>query len=464
MRKLKKILTVLLATIVLSGCNQTILDGGDRTEELPNKITEKSEESESDKIMEDILNPKEKSEDIKYVATIAGLRSYSNDLKRFVYAYNAKNPDSGIKLTVDTYDMPSTEADRETIKIVNEVASGRGPDMLVVSYSDMKNLYEKGALADIGALISDEEEATIWPAVLDNGTIDNRLVGISPFISMVETYLVDRNVIDSKTWTIKDMLALKKKSGYTRLFANERETRVGIDDVLYNYICKDSQNLCFVDFENGKSRFEEDGFTDLLLAVEEDLNDPTPMSFENVLKGEALASSFYAFLPESVVEEMYKMGDKAHAIGCPTERESGNFFYSPVFLAVNRNSINKDLAADFVRYITSDEAQMSIESGFSIRSDIAEKSIEIDDDTNKAVWVRIQDGIKFNSILSGDDKDKLISIYNEFMASCIPAYSDDTVTEIIMDEVGSYFTKGGSIEDVTEHIDRRVSLYLSEIQ
>ena len=68
--------------------------------------------------------------------------------------------------------MEYTEESEEAYwdRTMAELVSGRGADLYYVSLSELQTLQEKGALADLRELLSEETLAAVWPGVLERGT------------------------------------------------------------------------------------------------------------------------------------------------------------------------------------------------------------------------------------------------------------------------------------------------------
>lgn len=64
-------------------------------------------------------------------------------------------------------------------RVMAQIAAGEGPDLMLVSAEDMQILAEKGALMDLTELISEETMEQLFPCVIEDGTVDGKLLGMT---------------------------------------------------------------------------------------------------------------------------------------------------------------------------------------------------------------------------------------------------------------------------------------------
>lgn len=78
------------------------------------------------------------------------------------------------------------QADAFRNRIMAEIAAGKGPDLMLVSADDMVILAEKGVLLDLTELIPAETMEQLFPCVIQDGTVDGKMVGLTTNI-MIDT-------------------------------------------------------------------------------------------------------------------------------------------------------------------------------------------------------------------------------------------------------------------------------------
>ena len=90
-----------------------------------------------------------------------------------------------------------------------DVSEGNGPDVLVLNRSDLISFYNAGALSDLSTVLTNDTTEQIYPGVLDYGTIDGELVGIT-CEATINTLFVSNAVWDKERWNLQDVLGIIK--------------------------------------------------------------------------------------------------------------------------------------------------------------------------------------------------------------------------------------------------------------
>ena len=137
-------------------------------------------------------------------------------------------------------------------------------------------------------------------------------------------------------------------------------------------------------------------------------------------------------------------------------------------LAIRKSASDEDkkAAEEFLETLFSYEVQSSNaskgQSGFSARKDVLEEQIMAvsEGDTSSLLIPGHAEGTRY--IRESVDVDWLRDEVNRLMEDAEPARQSDALTDILNEEFGTYYDGGITAEQLTEHLDKRISLYLME--
>ncbi|HKM34290.1 MAG TPA: extracellular solute-binding protein [Lachnospiraceae bacterium] len=345
-------------------------------------------------------------------------------------------------------------------KIFMEMIDGKGPDMLYVSYEDMKILADKGILADLSDYISMETKEQIIPGVLELGTINGVFSGIAPNIC-VNTLLTVNDTWNEDTWKFDNILNLLEQKPEIQELISYQNGAMHPSIVLYNMIAQDMAHSPYIDWEAKQSRFEEKDFMKVLQLVQKYANgiDNGMLGEKKVVQGISMA--FWSPVTEAYVVYSYisMLGDAGHVVGWPSLTGKGSYIQTEGILVVNGQAGNKEAVSAYLEYLLGTESQAKISGSLSVRLDITDTTVKYREETGEYFWHTV-DG---NTIL---DKKKDGTTYNEeykdFLRNCTPCYPNEEVYSIIEEESDRYFN--GDVDALTavRMIDNRVQLYLNE--
>ena len=169
-------------------------------------------------------------------------------------SFSRKNP---------LYHLECELADHD--RIMNEIVSGNGPELLVVNREDMETLYEKGVIENLSDVLSEETREQIYASVLEAGQISGKQVGLAWSGSGFTLY-VSKDVWQKDTWSVEEFVSLTE----------EREGE--LDDIFvgltpwyqspfmtFRYIAMmDLKNSPFIDWEKGECYFDSELFRKVL--------------------------------------------------------------------------------------------------------------------------------------------------------------------------------------------------------
>ncbi len=324
--------------------------------------------------------------------------------------------------------MEYTEESEEAYwdRTMAELVSGRGADLYYVSLSELQTLQEKGALADLRELLSEETLAAVWPGVLERGTWGGQLVGIMPE-ARADTVIVADEIWAGDHWTLEEALEVIEAHPEFR-YPIVSGGSLRRDNVMEFLVTRNLADSPFLNLEEGTCSFDSPLFIRALeLAGTYPESFPIEESQEMYREKDWVAA---VCMVNSSFTDNYKgiLGETYHAVGYPTEGEGGTFWRTGQFLAVNREAKHPEQAAAFLEELLSYDRQCT--SHVPVRRDMP---------------------------------DNRLREYTTLMEKCLGITADNAAIEdMIREEAADYFSGSRDAEMVARAIQSRVQVYLKE--
>ena len=359
-------------------------------------------------------------------------------------------------------------------RIMNEIVSGNGPELLVVNREDMETLYEKGVIEDLSDVLPEETKEQIYASVLEAGQIGGKQVGLAWSGSGFTLY-VSKDVWQKDTWSVEEFVSLTE----------EREGE--LDDIFvgltpwyqspfmtFRYIAMmDLKNSPFIDWEKGECYFDSELFRKVLeLSVRygkvvENFSVNDQDAFQNAgiqeLK-EGRAMAYAGWGPGDInlfSQEMAKLGDDFYSVGYPTGERSGSFVVTDSFLVVNAKAESKDVIYDFLRYCFDYDTQRSAATG-NVRKDVM-RTFVVPGYSDIWPWLFDTGGGNGTALVGKPDGSSWLEEYLECMEGSVPIPTkSQEVYDMIKEEVEYYFDGARNMDQTIDVLQRRVQLYLDE--
>lgn len=356
-------------------------------------------------------------------------------------------------------DSGSTDMADFRTQIIAELMAGNGPDILYVSREDMELFQERGLLADLRMLVSEETLNKVMPGVIELGTVDGALVGMAPGVS-ARSLLVGESVWSGDSWTMDDMLELME-SGLLegRILMNSRTSYYYPFAVVRTIVGYNLENSFLIDWDKRESHFEDERFIKLLeYAGRYDNGDFEGPWDARAAGGGSLMVDVNLWSPRYLVDfQGTREAEGSHYVGFPTEGGNGSFLNADGMLVVNKNVGNPEAVSAFLEVLLGSEIQAIDNAGSSIPiTYFAIEDIKYDDKTGEARW----NGEKLTVF---EDGATSLHEANTLLAQCVPTprtYTD--LEQIIYEELSAYYEQDKTAEETAKIIDNRVQLYLDE--
>lgn len=360
----------------------------------------------------------------------------------------------------------ASTADREGMRdrIIAEMISGKGPDLLLVSTADFQIMAEKGLLLDITPAIEKDTRQAMFGNVLDLGSVNDTLYAIPQDLSY-HTLVTSDTVWTADSWTAKDVMTLLEKTEYPAnpiLFFGRKATS---SELLSKILLPDLENSPFLDFEKGICYFDSEAFIQILELCKQ-YGAPTLDSTEYIagrqkmlIQGEIITStlSLYDGLA-SFSQTMNEYGPSVHIVGFP---DRSTEILSDTYLVVNARTTQYAAVKEYLNFLLSYENQYTLMH--PVRKDVFENRLTKDPISGMYYMPLTLDNSHSALIQPKQNGDSYLEEYLAFLENAQPTNnSHAAVWDIIYQELNTYLNSGKSAIDTAAVIQSRVQLYLDE--
>lgn len=357
-------------------------------------------------------------------------------------------------------------------RIMAQITAGEGPDLMLVSAEDMQILAEKGALMDLTELIPKETIEQLFPCVIEDGTVDGKLVGMTMRL-WVDTMLTADDTWPRDAWNLDEFLQL--------LDAGEERNRPIGEYIVYidpmrclKAILPDICHSRFLDIDEGSARFDSEEFIRILeicrqyegRAEEWEREDPERgvNTVERLIDGEYISRLTWIMNMSDFAGILTEYGGKAHLVGYPAEG-GGNFAWNHFhYVVVNANTEHKEEVKDFFKVLLDYNRQLHDDPlHISIRRDAVRDSIVMVDGVPKEIRTITGQTVLADPQYLKPDGSTYMEEFLEFMDGCraVPKWPP-RIEQILEEELAPYFKGDKSAEEAVTLLQNRVQLYLDE--
>lgn len=400
-----------------------------------------------------------------------------NDVKKRVIEFNKTS--ELYRISILDYSQYSTDEDYLAgyTRLNNDILAGKIPDIMILTEDMPIDSYiSKGLFADLYEMIDNDPELNredYFENVFEAFSRDGELYCIVPSFTVNTVIAKQSDVGDVTGWTMQEAInILKSKPEGTALFAFD-ENRQSIGYTLINNCLAQ-----YVDKNTGLCNFDSQSFKDVLSFVA-DLPDQANINYDDpeiwnkydtqYRDGTTLASqqSLYGF--DSLVYYFHGMfGEPIAYVGYPTEDRNGSSIYSNEKYAITRKA-EKEGAWEFLRYYLTREYQEKVYN-FPIIKDLWWEKSKVA--TQKPTWTD-ENGVVYEDehtywmngetiILDPLSQEEIQELYDFICSVNKVQFYDEAITNIIQEEVESFYSGAKSVGEVADIIQNRVQLYIDE--
>lgn len=367
------------------------------------------------------------------------------------------------------YDAVQVVSDYRT-RALADLTAGKGADMYYVTASDMEMLYEKGALADLSDVLPQEYVDAIYPGFLGCGVIDRKQVGMPPegYVTIV---MADNSLWPGESWSWDEAMAVKEANpGREQLMimlagpyggSAARDYGVGKNTIFQETYLRYLTETPFLDMEAGTCDFDSPRFIRLLEMINDNPSSYTWETWEEPLP-EQCAVAFMTDVTDfpMFTDLMRDYGEKYHLAGYPAEKDGGSYWSCDYYLVVNKDTAYMEQIREYLISLYDYERQRD-KYVYQVRNDLMKDLLKEDIYSSPP---RLVYGWSSWSLISvKPDGSTWDQEYQELLNAARPYRNMDTAIEdIIMEEVGAYFSGDRDVKSVAAQIQNRVQLYLDE--
>lgn len=412
-----------------------------------------------------LLTNEAESSDVDTIRLVR-LQEYGMDyISKLAASWSAASESDGCRI------KPEKESDKQKLEALRnrtmaEIVSGVGPELMWVSADDMRMLAEKDALMDISELIPEDIRDNIFPGVIHAGTVDGTMVGITPEISYY-TMLAADSVWSKDTWTISEMLDLVESKDDWEWPFNYFDNKPDYYDLFFFIFAQNLNDSPYVDIENGVSHFNGDEFIRVLeFCKKYGPEDSAAMDWDErgqmMKDGKGAVQLCYLYDGLAHFSSfMARCDHSCHIVGYPRSEGSGNYLAGQGYLVVNKKAAHTDAIKDFIAYLLDYDNQHEVSTS-PVRRDVIQNSI-VKTNSNQTAILKTLSPKSYAIIDTKPDGTTYLEEFIAFADSCEPLpYSPEEISDILHEELPSFFTGNKSAKETADIIHRRVQLYFSE--
>jgi len=429
------------------------------------------------------VNPADLPETTVLNYATLGLRS---DVRADIVEFNKAHQD--YRIEVNDYSEYNIGGDRSQgiNKLNTELLAGK-VDILDTAGLPIRQYGKKGILEDLQPYLYEDLELSkskLMYHVLETAMQDGKLYQAFPSFSIV-TAVGSVNVVgDRISWTLEDLVAALQTMPENCTIFGAGETK----ETLFEIILPMELDS-FVNWDTGECSFTGEEFKNLL----EFCNTVSP-TYEKEEEDYAWVTEGRQLLLPAELSTLYRedyllyttaFGGACSFIGYPQQDGSvGSFFKLGDGMAITASCKNKEAAWSFVREMFLPRYSTGMYFGNMLPINMTDFNrlvemvttpvYEFDENGNiyigedgqpvEMIGVAIPPNSSLEIPVRAITQDELARFMN-LLDSIDTVYSfDKNIYSIVVEEAGAYFSGDKKVEDITELIQRRVNLYISENQ
>ncbi|MCM1063500.1 MAG: extracellular solute-binding protein [Eubacterium sp.] len=395
-----------------------------------------------------------------------------------------------IKTYVDYTNWTENSWSDALTNLNNDITSNNCPDILDLSGLNVQQLAAKGVFEDLNPFLDGSSHFSredFIPNVMDAYTYDGVQVSIPVTFSLRTIMGKGSELGDKDGWTIDEMIAYADSHPDAQIFDYSSK-----DYILQ--MCMMFNENAFIDWTTGECKFDTPEFKSLLEFVNrfpdeyqyEDDAASTPTRIQN---GEILLDMVYIsdFDEIQLYKEIFE-GDIA-CIGFPTtDGGCGTGLTAYEAYAITSKSNYKEGAWEFIEsmLMPKDEEETSRRGGYwnfpnnkEQLQKMAEEAVKVEyltdengeimkDEDGEPIVIGAGHGIGYGDGWSYDYRiptQDEVDIVMELIEKARPVSDSsgtDQIQNIIMEEAAAYFQGQKSVDEVTNIIQSRINIYVSE--
>lgn len=362
----------------------------------------------------------------------------------------------------------------------NDILTGKAPDMFLADDVNMKLFAVKGLIEDLSPYLDSStvvQREDLFETVLNVYTIDGILCAIPRSFSVQTLAGRTSEVGEESGWTLTEMIAFAEAHPETQLLPNASKMQVLGLCMMFDF---DS----WVNWETGECFFDTPEFKAVLEFANQypaEADESLPSAQQQVIAHMTLLDTFGLNDPQSWQLERLKFNEPITAIGYPSSSSNGVLAFGSSAVCISTASQNKEAAWSFIESLLTEKSQEDETLyDFPVRVSVFEKKLAdamvpdymydengellLDEDGNPKERSHLSynygDGIEIKLYaVTQEEADGIRQVISQIDG--IYSY-DQSMLEIILEEIEPYFAGQKSVDEVTGIIQSRVQLYINE--
>jgi len=428
--------------------------------------------------------------------------TYTNyQLRRTVIRFNKRN--TGVRIAIKDYNQYNNEENEWTgavTQLNTDMITGKVPDILVIDNSlPAETYFKKNMFIDLNKYIDGEngiDRSTMLDNILRSCEKEGKLNSVITAFNLYTLAAKSSYVGNEPGWTLEEMMTAIKNmpEGMSAFMEYSR------DEVISNLFSYSMDS--FINWTTGETYFETDGFIELidfLKTVPEkgyweaywQQMEESGGGYDEKLEMEMQGNFDMRFYKDTALFGMQYIGDfrsyneiirnfatdDVTMIGYPTRDENSNgaTIVPQMELAICTASRCPDDAWSFIKYLLTDEEYLDSLYAFTLNKQKLEEKFKTENDDSEYGYMMTEDDMKWY-------EERYSPEYVEYLKKTQRKYSesdgekimellkgvtrvsrtDNSVLDIVKEELSSFFGGTKSAADTARVINSRVKVYVSQ--
>lgn len=401
--------------------------------------------------------------EVPEVETITLACYYANsEVTKAVTSYNQAHPD--IKVKIKCYSDNYSDWDEMQEAFDRDILENAGYDIIMFDSSNYGKYSDKGLLEDLAPILENDPSFDLndyYEKILFASKEGDKLYSLVNG-AYISAFMGNEKVFGKKEkLSVKDIYDARKQLGnipfisygsnvnvlFTML-QNDYRLFLGGEEGVYNFNTAEFRELCefaatFPDWNDGMSNMYD-------------------TQFDDAKAGKIVLLHEFFSGGETYLLDRARVGKDMRAYGAPSSDGNGYYISYGTRFSINAFSNYKEEAWEIIKALLKSRPD---HHGYQFRANKEVAKADIDTlydwcNNNGEYGARVMMNNE-EFILSMDEEDIKV-LENMVEGATLSCEMDDTIREIIGDEIESYFHKEKSLDDVINVIQKRVNLYLEE--
>lgn len=400
-----------------------------------------------------VLKPVTEKQEITTLQLVVG-QAYNNLYKILATEFNRRYP---------AYHLEILEG-VESTRLQTELISGQGP-VLIDSAALASAFYAQEALWEPLDGILEQMDLTkeLWEKAMDAGRFGNTLRAVPLCFNLSTVITPDPELTD---WDYAAFFeTLSKAEGLECLAQGYEGTELPI---LSTFFLREPNDSAFFDAAAQTTSFTSKEFDVLITNLDTYHQESWARDPRLFREGKVFCQPISLRRPEDIALMRIEYGDDLNLIGYPGKNGSVQLLETNALLAINTSApkVQKEGALLFLNLLLSYDGQKIASEGnywqtnyaWSVRKDITKEQLD-----SLSAHTHVSDGVYDGTIDKHYNPEKDREIFKTLMKKAVPRkYLPKELLNILFEELDAYFEKQINRDNMIQHLENRVKLYLQE--